>query len=127
MGPNVAKALRFAEFGSPSVLRIEELAIPEPAEGEALVHVKAAAINPSDIGNVAGHFKNTTLARTPGRDFAGIVVFNTVGGPMFGPALRSLRFGGRQVAISAGAQLRLAGRTERKLRGWSDGLKGVWK
>jgi NADPH:quinone reductase len=36
--------------------------------------VKAAAINPSDIGNVAGHFKNTTLPRTPGRDFAGIVV-----------------------------------------------------
>jgi len=68
------KSLRFATFGSPSVLRIEELPIPEPAEGEALVHVKAAAINPSDIGNVAGHFKKTTLPRTPGRDFAGIVV-----------------------------------------------------
>jgi NADPH:quinone reductase len=55
-------------------LRIEEVAIPEPGEGEALVQVKAAAINPSDIGNVAGRFKNTTLPRTPGRDFAGIVV-----------------------------------------------------
>jgi NADPH:quinone reductase len=68
------KALRFAEFGPPSVLRIEEVAIPEPGEGEAVVHVKAAAINPSDIGNVAGRFKNTTLPRTPGRDFAGVVV-----------------------------------------------------
>jgi NADPH:quinone reductase-like Zn-dependent oxidoreductase len=68
------KALRFAEFGPPSVLRIEEVAIPEPGEGEALVHVKAAAINPSDIGNAAGHFKHTTLPRTPGRDFAGVVV-----------------------------------------------------
>jgi NADPH:quinone reductase-like Zn-dependent oxidoreductase len=29
------------------------------------------------------------------------VVFDTVGGPMFEPALRSLRFGGRQVAISS--------------------------
>jgi NADPH:quinone reductase len=68
------KSLRFTEFGPPSVLRIEEVAIPDPGEGEALVQVTAAAINPSDIGNVAGRFKNTTLPRTPGRDFAGIAV-----------------------------------------------------
>jgi NADPH:quinone reductase len=71
------KALRFSEFGSPTVLGIEEVAIPEPGEGEALVRVKAAAINPSDIGNVAGHFKETTLPRTPGRDFAGVVAKGT--------------------------------------------------
>ncbi len=74
MSNNLMKALRFAEFGPPSVLRIEEVAIPEPGEGEALVRVKAAAINPSDIGDVAGRFKKTTLPRTPGRDFAGVVV-----------------------------------------------------
>jgi len=74
MSTNRMKALRFAGFGTPSVLRIEEVAIPEPGEGETLVRVKAAAINPSDIVNVAGRFKNTTLPRTPGRDFAGIVV-----------------------------------------------------
>src|SRR5271169_5749055 len=74
MTAKVMKALRFSEFGPPSVLRIQELAIPEPGEGEALVHVKAAAINPSDIGNVAGRFKKTTLPRTPGRDFAGVVM-----------------------------------------------------
>jgi len=74
MNTSVMRALRFAEFGPPTVLRIEEVAIPEPGEGEALVHLKAAAINPSDIGNVAGRFKNTTLPRTPGRDFAGVVV-----------------------------------------------------
>src|SRR5271156_2559381 len=73
MSTNVMKALRFDEFGPPSVLRIEEVAIPEPGEGEALVRVTAAAINPSDIGNVSGHFKKTTLPRTPGRDFAGVV------------------------------------------------------
>lgn len=67
------KSLRFAEFGPPSVLRIEEIPVPEPGDGEALVHVKAAAINPSDIGSVAGRFKRTTLPRTPGRDFAGVV------------------------------------------------------
>jgi NADPH:quinone reductase len=68
------KSLRFTKFGPPSVLRIEELPIPEPGPGEALVRVNAAAINPSDIGNVAGRFKKTTLPRTPGRDFAGVVV-----------------------------------------------------
>ena len=77
MNTKVMKSLRFTEFGPPSVLRIEEVAIPEPREGEALSQVKAAAINPSDIGNVAGHFKNTTLPRTPGRDFAGIAVSGT--------------------------------------------------
>jgi NADPH:quinone reductase-like Zn-dependent oxidoreductase len=68
------KALRFSEFGSPAVLRIEEVATPSPEEGESLIQVKAAAINPSDYKNVSGHFKNTTLPRIPGRDFAGIVV-----------------------------------------------------
>src|SRR5271163_628338 len=67
------RSLRFAEFGPPSVLRLEEVPIPESGEAGALVRVKAAGINPSDIGNVAGHFKKTTLPRTPGRDFAGIV------------------------------------------------------
>jgi NADPH2:quinone reductase len=77
MSTNIMKSLRFTEFGPPSVLRIEEVAIPEPGVGEALVQVKAAAINPSDIGNVAGRFKSTTLPRTPGRDFAGVVISGT--------------------------------------------------
>jgi NADPH:quinone reductase len=74
MSANGMRALRFVEFGPPSVLRIQEIAIPEPGRGETLVRVKAAATNPSDIGNVAGRFKTTTLPRTPGRDFAGTVV-----------------------------------------------------
>jgi NADPH:quinone reductase-like Zn-dependent oxidoreductase len=74
MSTNRMKALRFSSFGPPSVLRIDEVAIPEPREGEALIRVKAAAINPADYKNVSGHFKNTTLPRTPGKDFAGIVV-----------------------------------------------------
>ncbi len=68
------KALRFSRFGPPSVLGIEEIPRPEPGDGEALIRVKAAAINPSDVKNVSGHFLETTLPRTPGRDFAGLVV-----------------------------------------------------
>lgn len=74
-GTKLMRALRFAEFGTAGVLRIEEVAIPEPGLGEALVRVKAAAIHPSDIGNVAGRFKKTTLPGTPGRDFAGVESF----------------------------------------------------
>ena len=33
----------------------------------------AASINPSDVKNVAGATKQTTLPRIPGRDFAGVV------------------------------------------------------
>src|ERR1700733_13370438 len=33
----------------------------------------AASINPSDVKNVAGAMKQTTLPRSPGRDFAGVV------------------------------------------------------
>jgi hypothetical protein len=44
MSTDVMKSLRFTEFGPPSVLRIQEIAIPEPGVGEALVQVKAAAI-----------------------------------------------------------------------------------
>ncbi len=68
------KALRFSKFGPPSVLAIEEVPRPEPAQGEALIQVKAAAINPSEIKNVSGFFHGTTLPRIPGRDFSGIVV-----------------------------------------------------
>jgi NADPH:quinone reductase len=71
------KALRFSKFGPPSVLAIEEIPRPEPGAGEALVQVKAAAINPSDVKNIAGLFPATTLPRTPGRDFSGIVVTGT--------------------------------------------------
>src|SRR5215468_3881763 len=68
------KALRFSKFGPPSVLTIEEIPRPDPRDGEALIQVKAAAINPSDVKNVSGHFSGTTLPRTPGRDFSGVVV-----------------------------------------------------
>lgn len=69
------RALRFHNFGAvSSVLKIEEIAMPIAQDGDLLVQVKAAAVNPSDVKNVGGAFKQTTLPRTPGRDFSGIVV-----------------------------------------------------
>lgn len=42
--------------------------------GEALVEVKAAAINPSDVKAAIGMMPYAVFPRTPGRDFAGVVV-----------------------------------------------------
>jgi NADPH:quinone reductase len=67
------KALRIESYGVPSVLTVADLPKPEPHAGEVLIEVKAAAVNPSDVKNVAGHFK-TALPRVPGRDYAGVVV-----------------------------------------------------
>lgn len=66
------RALRFNEFGSPAVLHVVEL--PDPTGPDAVIRVEAASINPSDVANVAGSMEWTVLPRTPGRDFAGVVV-----------------------------------------------------
>jgi NADPH:quinone reductase-like Zn-dependent oxidoreductase len=67
------KALQFGTYGPPDVLTIKEIPKPEPRKGDVLIQIKAAAINPSDVKNVAGHFKSP-LPRVPGRDYAGVVV-----------------------------------------------------
>lgn len=72
--PREAHALRFASFGAPEVLKAERIPLAPPGEGEALVAVRAASINPSDVKNVAGRMRQTVPPRTPGRDFAGVVV-----------------------------------------------------
>lgn len=68
------KALKFNQTGALDYLKIQEVADPIPQPGEVLVKVYAAAINPSDVKNVLGKFAGVTLPRTPGRDFAGIVL-----------------------------------------------------
>ena len=67
------KAVRFTRHGKPDVLSIEDLPDLSPGAGEALIRIEAASINPSDVKNVQGLMEQTTLPRTPGRDFAGIV------------------------------------------------------
>ncbi|QNT77389.1 quinone oxidoreductase family protein [Entomobacter blattae] len=68
------KALQFDRFGGPEVLSLQTIPDPVLKEGFALVAVKAASVNPSDVGNVAGNFPYTTLPRVPGRDYSGIVI-----------------------------------------------------
>ncbi len=68
------KALRFSSLGSLESLKLEDMPTPVAQTGEVLVEIKAAGLNPSDLRNVLGSFPYTTLPRTPGRDFAGVVV-----------------------------------------------------
>jgi len=67
------RAARVLEFGGPEVLRVVDIDEPRPAPDEVLIAVRAAGVNPSDVGNLAGRFSRTTLPRTPGRDYAGVV------------------------------------------------------
>jgi NADPH:quinone reductase len=68
------RALRFTEFGDPGVLHVADIADPAETPEEAVIRIEAASVNPSDVKNVAGSMDWTVLPRTPGRDFAGVVV-----------------------------------------------------
>jgi NADPH:quinone reductase len=68
------RALRFTEFGDPGALQVADLPDPIETVDEAVIRVEAASVNPSDVKNVAGAMDWTTVPRTPGRDFAGVVV-----------------------------------------------------
>jgi len=67
------KALRITRFGDPDVLRIEEVPDPSPAEGQALVRVRAAGVNRADLLQRAGHYPPPPDAPPdiPGLEFAG--------------------------------------------------------
>src|SRR5438874_3301561 len=67
------RALRFDRFGPPNQLQIQEMERPHSQRGEVVVQLHAAGVNPSDVKNGAGGMEDTTLPRTPGRDFAGVV------------------------------------------------------
>src|SRR5271170_4550204 len=68
------RALRFTEFGDPGVLHVTDLPDLTGSAEEAVIRVEAASVNPSDAKNVAGAMDWTVLPRTPGRDFAGVVI-----------------------------------------------------
>lgn len=68
------KALRFSKTGDLKYLEYADCPMPTPASGEVLIEIRAARLNKNDISNVMGRLPYTTLPRTPGRDFSGVVV-----------------------------------------------------
>jgi NADPH:quinone reductase-like Zn-dependent oxidoreductase len=81
------RAMIIDSYGSADVLRLADLPTPKPAEGQALVRVKATAINPVDIkwrsGMFASHFP-VSFPDVVGYDIAGVVV----SGPGLAPGTR---------------------------------------
>jgi NADPH:quinone reductase-like Zn-dependent oxidoreductase len=74
------KAIRYCEYGSPDVLKLEEVEKPVPKDNELLVRVRAASLNFIDSGLVRGPSVLRLMSglRKPeftgfGRDFAGVV------------------------------------------------------
>lgn len=67
------RVIRVHEFGGPEVLRLEEAPEPRPGQGQIVVSVKAAGVNPIDTYLRAGTNYKPKLPFTPGRDAAGLV------------------------------------------------------
>lgn len=72
--PATMKAVRYHQFGGADQLVYEDAPIPTPGEGEMLIRVHAAGVNPVDAKIRSGMFgKEGTLPAIPGYDVSGIV------------------------------------------------------
>jgi NADPH:quinone reductase-like Zn-dependent oxidoreductase len=70
------KAIRFHEYGDPSVLRYEDADVPEPGHGQVRVRVAGTSFNGVDANIRKGLMQGPmplTLPHTPGLDVAGTV------------------------------------------------------
>jgi NADPH:quinone reductase-like Zn-dependent oxidoreductase len=70
------RAVVLHEFGGPEVLRVEEVAVPEPIPTEIRVRVRAAGVNPVDFKTRAGKGMAGVLGEPPlriGWDVSGTV------------------------------------------------------
>jgi NADPH:quinone reductase-like Zn-dependent oxidoreductase len=68
------KAIVYHSVGGPSVLKYEDAPRPSPREGELLVRVRAAGVNPVDAKVRSGDFgPGGQLPTIPGYDLAGVV------------------------------------------------------
>src|SRR5947209_8433728 len=71
------KAIRFHEYGGLEVLKYEDVARPEPQQGEVLIQVRAASINPFDLALREGWLSGMIPLQLPaivGVDVAGVVM-----------------------------------------------------
>jgi NADPH:quinone reductase-like Zn-dependent oxidoreductase len=72
----MTKAVRFDEYGGIDVLKVVDVERPAPGEGEVLVRVRAAGINPGEAMIREGRLHAIWPATFPsgqGSDFAGVV------------------------------------------------------
>ena len=92
------RALRLQAYGGQESLTIDSVSAPEPGPGEALVLVKAAAVNGIDWKIREGHLRERfklTLPATLGIEMAGVVLQN-------GPDVTNVKPGDRVMAAIGG-------------------------
>ncbi|MEJ7893174.1 MAG: NADP-dependent oxidoreductase [Solirubrobacteraceae bacterium] len=78
------RALSYSEFGGPEVLRVVDVAEPDPGPGQIRIAVHAAAVNPIDWKRRSG-MMGGELPAIPGFDAAGVV--EETGERVFGQAV----------------------------------------
>ncbi|MET8430909.1 NADP-dependent oxidoreductase [Nocardia sp. NPDC004860] len=97
----MTKAVRYDEFGGIDVLRIEEVDRPVPGEGQVLVQVRAAGINPGEAALRTGAMTDIFPSIFPsgqGSDLAGVVVEIGAGAGRFAPGDEVIGFSERRSA-----------------------------
>jgi NADPH2:quinone reductase len=81
------RAMRIHETGGSGVLELDEIPVPEPKAGEALVRVEAAGVNFIDVYKRTGQYK-LPLPATLGEEGAGTIA-------AIGPGPRDMQVGDR--------------------------------
>ena len=81
------KAIRIHQYGGVEVLKLEDLSMPEPGEGQVRVKIEAVGVNFIDIYRRIGRYK-TELPLTLGEEAGGVV-------DAVGPGVSNVRAGDR--------------------------------
>jgi len=77
------RAITYDTYGSPDVLTVDDISVPEPTEGQVLIEVKAVGLNPFDwhlyrgepyLVRMDGAWRRPKKKYTVGADVAGTVV-----------------------------------------------------
>jgi NADPH:quinone reductase len=67
------RAIQMTEFGGPEVLKLTELPVPEPGQGQVLIRVSRAGLNFADTHTRTNSYvQKATLPLVPGGEVAGI-------------------------------------------------------
>ncbi|WP_030159738.1 NADP-dependent oxidoreductase [Streptomyces sp. NRRL S-244] len=95
------KAVRYDEFGGIDVLRVDEVERPVPGDGQVLVRVKAAGINPSEAVIRTGALTDlfpSTFPSGQGSDLAGVIEEAGAGVAGFSPGDEVIGFSQKRAA-----------------------------
>ncbi len=72
--PSTMRAVIVERFGPPEVMQVRTVNRPKPSDGQVLVQVRAAGVNPVDASNRAdGSWAGLEPPYTPGSDASGVV------------------------------------------------------